>query len=296
MRFRGQQLLAIVLALGCSFTACRDRQGRAIVVASKNFTEQAVLGELLAQRIERAARLAVERRFYLAGTYICHQAMLAGRADVYVEYTGTALTAILKEPPVSDPARVYERVRAEYARRWNLAVLPSLGFENSFAVVVRGDDALRLKIRSLSDVARYTSGWRMGVGYELMERPDGFPGLAKTYGLTFREPPRLMDLGLLYRALTEKQVDMVVANATDGLISALGLSVLEDDKHYFPPYEAVPVVRQAALQEFPGLRAALESLAGQITAEDMRLMNYAVDGKHRDVAEVVLEFLQQRGM
>jgi len=296
MRIRLRALLGAVLAVACGAAACRDRQGRAIVVVSKNFTEQAVLGELLAQRIEQAARLPVERRFFLTGSYICHQEMLTGRADLYVEYTGTALTAILKESPLSDSTSVFERVRAEYARRWQLAVLPSLGFDNSFAVVVRGGDARRLKLSTISQAAAYAPNWRMGVGYELMERPDGYPGLARTYGLTFREPPRLMDLGLLYRALTEKQVDMVVANATDGLISALGLSVLEDDKHYFPPYEAVPVVRMAALQEFPGLQAALEGLAGKLSADDMRRMNYAVDGQHRDVAEVVREFLRQRGM
>jgi osmoprotectant transport system substrate-binding protein len=265
------------------------------VVASKNFTEQAVLGELIAQRLERSAHLRVERRFFLAGTYICHQALISGRADLYVEYTGTALTAILKEPPLFDSARVLERVRAEYARRWQLAVLPSLGFDNSFAVVVRGSDARRLKLSKISQVAAYAPQWRVGVGYELMERPDGYPGLARAYGLAFRDPPRLMDSGLLYRALIENQLDVVLANSTDGLISALGLVALGDDKHYFPPYDAVPVVRQEALREFPGLRAALEGLAGRISADDMRRMNYAVDGEHRDVAEVVREFLRSHG-
>jgi osmoprotectant transport system substrate-binding protein len=285
-------LLVLVLAAACGAAACSGQRPRAIVVASKNFTEQAVLGELLAQRIEHAAHLPVERRFYLAGTYICQQALLAGRADLYVEYTGTALTAVLKEPPRAGSASVYDRVRGEYARRWDLSVLPSLGFDNSFAVLIRGDDARRRNIRSLSQVAAYSPEWRLGVGYEFMERPDGFAGMAATYGLSFRESPRVMDLGLLYRALQTKEVDLAVGNSTDGLISALGFVSLEDDKHYFPPYDAVPIVRRQILQQFPSLGPALEGLAGRISAEDMRSMNYAVDGQHRDAADVVREFLR----
>jgi len=284
-------LVAGIFPALAAWAACGGTHPRPVVVASKNFTEQAVLGELLAQRIERSAHLPVERRFYLAGTYICQQALLAGRVDLYVEYTGTALTAVLKEPPSEEAARVFERVRSEYARRWNLAVLPSLGFENSFAMVLRGDDARRMQLASLSQAAAYAPQWRLGVGYEFMERPDGYAGLVRAYGLSFREPPRLMDLGLLYRALSEHQVDLAAGNSTDGLIRALGLAVLQDDRHYFPPYEAVPIVRQQALAEFPGLRAALEGLAGRISAEDMRQMNYAVEGEHRDVAEVAHQFL-----
>jgi osmoprotectant transport system substrate-binding protein len=285
-------LLALALAATCGAASCSGPHLRPIVVASKNFTEQAVLGELIAQRIEHAAHLPVERRFYLAGTYICHQALLAGRADLYVEYTGTALTAVLKEPPRAGSERVYERVRAEYSRRWDLAVLPWLGFDNSFAVVIRGDDARRLNIRTLSQAAAHAPEWRLGVGFEFMERPDGYAGMASTYGLSFREPPRVMDLGLLYRALQAKEVDLAVGNSTDGLIGALGFFPLEDDKHYFPPYDAVPIVRRETLEQFPSLGPALEGLAGRISAEEMRRMNYAVDGQHRDAADVVREFLQ----
>ena len=281
--------IVALCAAGCS------GPHNSVVVVSKNFTEQANLGELLAQRIEQA-HLPVERRFYLAGTFICQQALLAGRADVYVEYTGTALTAVLKDPPMAGSAQVFERVRAEYARRWKLAVLPSLGFDNTFAVVVRGADARRLSLSTLSQAARYTPEWRLGVGYEFLERPDGYAGLVKTYGFTFREPPRSMDLGLLYRAITENQVDLIVGNSTDGLIRALDLVALADDKHYFPPYDAVPIVREAALAQFPGLREALESLAGKITEDDMRRMNYAVDGEHRDTATVVRQFLSSKGL
>jgi osmoprotectant transport system substrate-binding protein len=280
--------LTLLLASGCA------PGHRGIVVGSKNFTEQAVLGEILAQHIERKMGLPVERRFYLAGSYICHQALLAGRIDLYPEYTGTALTAILKQKPAGSSAEVYERVKEEYSRRFAVQVTEPLGFNNSFALVIRGDDAQRLHLQSISDLARIAPQWRMGVGYEFLERPDGFAGLARTYNLRFAAEPRVMDLGLLYRALDERQVDVVVGSSTDGLIQAHGLVVLEDDKHYFPPYDAVPVVREQTLAQYPALREALSELAGKITEQDMRRLNYAVDGEHRDLKELVAEFLREK--
>jgi osmoprotectant transport system substrate-binding protein len=264
-----------------------------ITVGSKNFTEQLVLGELLAQYLARFTSVPINRRFYLAGTYICHQALLAGRIDMYVEYTGTALVAILKEKPVSDHAAVFHTVKDLYSRRFGLEVLPSLGFDNTFAMVMRGSDARRLRLKTLSDAAAISSQLRLGVGYEFLERPDGYPGLASKYGFKFGETPRVMDLGLLYRALQNNQVDIVAGSNTDGLIAALDLVVLEDDRHYFPPYDAVPIVRRATLERHPEIAAALNRLSGRITAEDMRHMNYAVDGEKKDAAQVVKEFLQR---
>ena len=285
-------VLAWVIALGSCSAARHDE----IVVGSKNFSEQALLGEIVAQHLEARTHREVTRRFYLAGSYICQQALLAGRIDLYVEYTGTALTAILHDPLEADPAAVYERVRSEYQRRFGLEVLPSLGFNNTFAIVVRGEDARRLHLRTISDAAPFTREWRAGFGYEFMERPDGFAGLARTYGLSFAEAPRILDLGLLYRALLEKQVDIVAGNSTDGLLAARDLTMLEDDKHYFPPYEAVPVVRADALGRFPEMRAALVELAGKINDEEMRRMNYEVDGEHRDIADVARDFLRAKGL
>jgi len=263
-----------------------------IVVGSKNFTEQVILGELLAQHLEARTHLPVDRRFYLAGTYICHQAILAGRIDLYVEYTGTALAAILKQSTSNDSFQVYEQVKGEYVRRFQLAVEEPLGFNNTFALVVRGPDARRFHIRTISQAARFAPQWRAGFGYEFMERRDGYQGLVRTYGLRFAAPPRIMDLGLFYRALLEKQVDMVAGNSTDGLIAAHDLTVLEDDRHYFPPYQAVPIVREDTLTRHPEVATALEQLAGKISDEDMRHMNYSVDGEHRDIQEVVRNFLR----
>ncbi|HZU30659.1 MAG TPA: glycine betaine ABC transporter substrate-binding protein, partial [Candidatus Angelobacter sp.] len=265
-----------------------------ITIGSKNFTEQLVLGEILAQQISRSTRLPVNKRFYLAGTYICHQALLSGRIDMYVEYTGTALVAILKEPPLADHEKVFTKVKDFYARKFGLEVLPSLGFDNTFAMVMRGNDARRLNLKTLSDAAKISSQLRLGVGYEFMERADGYKGLVSKYGLKFAESPRVMDLGLLYRALQNNQVDMVAGSNTDGLIAALDLVVLEDDLHYFPPYDAVPIVRRDTLQKYPELGKALEQLSGRISVEDMRKLNYAVDGEKKDAAEVVKEMLDQK--
>jgi osmoprotectant transport system substrate-binding protein len=272
------------------FSGCMPKSS-GLTVGSKNFTEQLVLGELLAQSLARATSLPIDRRFYLAGTYICHQALLAGRIDMYVEYTGTALVAILKEQPASDHAAVFNKVKDLYARRFGLEVLPSLGFDNTFAMVMRGADARRLRLKTLSDAAAISGQLRLGVGYEFIERPDGYNGLATKYGFKFAEAPRVMDLGLLYRALQNNQVDIVAGSNTDGLIAALDLVVLEDDRHYFPPYDAVAIVRRAALERHPEVAAALYKLSGRITADDMRRMNYAVDGEKKDAALVVKDFL-----
>jgi osmoprotectant transport system substrate-binding protein len=284
------------VAFSVELAGCSPPRPDHPVIGAKNFTEQVVLGELLAQEIEAKAHLPVERRFYLAGSYICNQALVAGRIDAYVEYTGTALTAILKQPLDRDPERVLATVTRLYQQKDQVTVEPPLGFENTFAMVIRGDEARRLHLTTLSEAARYTPQWHLGVGYEFEQRPDGLPGLEKAYGLRFAGPPRTMDLGLLYRALNERQVDMIAANSTDGQIPEFGLTVLEDDRHYFPPYQAVPLVRDAALRRWPGIGAAASALAGKVDADAMRAMNEAVDAQHRDPAEVVRAFRASKGL
>jgi osmoprotectant transport system substrate-binding protein len=277
-----------LLAVGCS------SKRHDIIVGSKNFTEQLILGELFAQMLEHSCQTAVDRRFYLAGTYICQQAILAGRIDVYPEYTGTALAAVLKQRATGDAAQVFDEVKREYRQKFALDVLPPLGFNNSFAMVMRGDDAGRLGLTKLSQLAAEAPQLRLGVGYEFLERQDGYQGLVRAYDLKFKEAPRVMDLGLLYRALQNHSVDIVAGSNTDGLIAVLGLAVLDDDRHYFPPYDAVPVVRPELLSRCPAAQDAFDHLAGRITADEMRRMNYAVDGEKRDAAIVAREFLQQK--
>ncbi len=280
-------LIASVCSL--AIAGCTSNNQR-IVIGSKNFTEQVILGELLAQEIEAKTNLKVDRRLNLGGTFVCHKGMLAGELDIYPEYTGTAYTAILKKTAISDPKAVYQQVKQIYAQQFQLEWTEPLGFNNTFAIVIRGDDARKNNLQTLTQAAKYTPQWQAGFGYEFLERADGFPGLAKTYNLKFAEQPKVMDLGLLYRALTDKQVDLVAGNSTDGLIDSLGLVVLQDDKRYFPPYEAAPIVRQETLQKHPELRSVFQGLAGKISETEMRRLNYEVDGKRRDVKQVVEEF------
>jgi osmoprotectant transport system substrate-binding protein len=297
---RVNRVLALVLSLGCGLCGCAPPRSSRITIGAKNFTEQVVLGELLAQEIEAVTGEKVSRRFYLAGSYLCQQALVSGRIDGYVEYTGTALTAILKQPlpPIGqrDAATVFRRVSDLYDSKYHVKVGPGLGFEDTFAMVVRGDDARRLGLKTISDAVKVAPQWRLGVGYEFEERPDGLRGLEAAYGLRFAGPPRTMDLGLLYRALAGGQVDMVAGNSTDGPIRALGFVVLADDRHYFPPYEAVPLVREDSLKKHPGIQVAMDRLAGKVSADEVQGMNDAVDAQHRDVGDVVREFRKRKGL
>jgi len=289
-------LIALVFIAALFTAACHSSRPAKITIGSKFFTEQVVLAELLAQHIEAKTGIPVIRKTNLGGTLLVHKALLAGELDLYVEYTGTALTAVLNESPQGDSAAVYNRVKQLYSDRFHLEVTEPLGFENTFAMVIRGDDAQKLHLQKISDIALVTPKWRAGVGYEFLERPDGFRGWSERYNLQFAESPKVMDLGLIYRALVDHQVDIVAGNSTDGLIDSLGLVALADDRHYFPPYDAVPIVRQSTLARFPPLRAALADLAGRLSAADIRHLNYAVDAQHQDALAVVRSFRQSKGL
>jgi osmoprotectant transport system substrate-binding protein len=286
-----RRITLCLFSLFCFAAACRKPTQLHLTIGSKFFTEQVILAELLAQHIESHTNIPVDRKTNLGGTLLVHKALLSGDLDLYVEYTGTALTAVLNESPGTDTSTaIYNRVKQQYSERFHLDLTEPLGFENTFAMVVRGEDAQNLHLRTMSDLAPIAPKWHAGVGYEFLERPDGFPGWSTRYSLHFAAPPNVMDLGLLYRALLDHQVDVVAGNSTDGLIDSLHLVALEDDKHYFPPYDAVPIVRRAALEKFPQLRAALADLSGKLTAADMRHLNAEVDADQRDVAAVVRAF------
>ena len=287
---------AAAAALLIALTACSMPRPDHPIIGAKNFTEQVVLGELLAQEIEAKTGMKVERRFYLAGSYICHQALISGRIDGYPEYTGTALTAILKQPVDKDPASSLATVTRLYKQRYHVEAGPTLGFNNTFAMVIRGEDADRLHLTTLSQAVPLAAQWKLGTGYEFQERPDGLQGLEQAYSLKFQGSPRTMDLGLLYRALHAHQIDIAAGNSTDGPIKAFGLRVLDDDKHYFPPYQAVPLMREASLQRWPKIRVALAALKDQISAEEMQSMNEQIDGQHRDPEDVVREFRTRKGL
>jgi glycine betaine/choline ABC-type transport system substrate-binding protein len=284
-------IVAAVFAVGAVF---RCQRGSAPVrIGSKNFSEQIVLAEIVAQALE-AKGLRVNRKFNLGGTFVCHKALIAGDLDLYPEYTGTAFTAILAKKPVSDPKVVREEVEREYKKRWDVVWSPPLGFENTFALVVRAEDARRWGLKRISDLKAHEAEIRPGFGYEFLEREDGYKGLTRAYGFEFGKRPAQMDLGLLYPALQNRQVDLIAGNSTDGLIAALGAVVLEDDKHYFPPYEAAFVVRGRVWRERLAVHQMLERLGGRISAETMRKMNAQLDRDKRRPEDVAKEFLVTR--
>lgn len=277
-------LLALV-----TLTAYATGGGTAVVVGSKNFTEQVILGELLAQAIEREGGVTVTRKLNLGGTFVCDRALRSGDLDAYVEYTGTAVTAVFHERVPHDSHRAFDRARDLYARV-GVTALDPLGFNNTFAILVRTSDARAVGLRTIEDL-RKVSAWTPGFGYEFLEREDGYPGLVRAYGLRFASQPRAMDLALIYRALAERQVDVIAGDATSALIEPLRLTPLEDNRRYFPPYDAVPLVRSATLLRYPVVGKALDRLAGRVSDRDMRAMNAAVDVDRRDVNAVVREFL-----
>jgi osmoprotectant transport system substrate-binding protein len=275
-----------VLACVC-FWSCTSRQS--IVVGSKNFTEQVILGEIAAQQLERKLRVPVERRLDLGGTLLAHEALVKGQIDLYPEYTGTASSAILKHKTVLDPIASYMQVKDAYRERFHLVWLPPLGFNDTFAMVVRRPDAEHLSAQNLS--AASARAWRLGVGYEFLTRPDGLSRLDAVYSLHWEGTPKTMDLGLLYKALEQKQVDMAAANSTDGLLTGNAFTVLADDKRAFPPYNACFVVRQNVLDQYPGVKWALTMLSNRITEEAMRNLNRRVDVLHQPAVRVARDFL-----
>ena len=287
-------VLGIITLIIAGLIAFNYQQAPAkIIIGSKNFTEQVILGELLAQHIENHTKLKVDRRFNLGGTFIAHEAVKAGKIAGYVEYTGTSFTTILKEKPISDPESVYKKVKEYYDQKLKLAVMKPLGFENTFAMIMRGEDAKKWQIKSLSEISKYTPQMKAGFGYEFLERADGYPGLSKTYNLKFANIKQ-MELGLMYQALKEKQVDFIAASSTDGLIPVLNLVILEDDKKYFPPYQAIPIFNQEILQKYPELTDTINQLGGKVSTTAIQKMNYQVDNQSQPVEKVVSEWLKSQ--
>ncbi len=291
-------VLVVVAAAVFAFwnSSGSDRNSAAqerVAVGSKDFTESALLAEIIAQMLE-ARGVYVERRFELGGN-LPHEALVNGTLDLYPEYTGTSYTAILHHTPIGDPRAVYEQVKQEYASQFKVEVSSPLGFENTFAILVRGADAKKLNLKTISDAVPHTPQWQAGFGQDFMSRSDGYPGFSKAYGLKFAAV-REMDLSLTYIALSSRQVDLIAGNSTEGRIATLDLFQLADDRHYFPPYEAVYLVRQDSLARVPALREVLAKLANAISTDEMRRLNYEIDGNKRDPKEVVKEWLGSRGL
>jgi osmoprotectant transport system permease protein len=267
--------------------------GPSITIGSKDGSEMILLGHMLADLVEAHTPIAVDRRFNLGGTLVCYNALRLGGLDLYVEYTGTALTTILKEPVQTDPGVVLERVRNELMARDRVVCLDPFGFENTFALLMRREQAARLGIRKISDLKAHQGEIRTGFGPEFMNRPDGYPGLIRAYGLTFSHAPREMDRNLLYQAVAQNALDLAAGDSTDGRIDVFELVQLEDDRHFFPPYQAVPLVRAELFDRFPEFREVLNLLAGKIDAANMRQLNREVDERKKPPEEVARSFLRR---
>ena len=266
-----------------------------VTIGSKNFTEQLILGHMMALVIEDQTDLTVDRRFCLGGTMICHGAMINGEIDLYAEYTGTGLTAVLHDETSADPDQVYEFVSREYRRRYDVQWLPPFGINNTYAIAVREKDAVQHGWKAISDLGPFATKLRAGFTAEFSERPDGYPGLREAYGFQFGEV-RDIDAGLMYEAIAGDEVDVIAAFATDGRIAAYDLTLLIDDRRFFPPYYAAPVVRSQTLQACPDLHEALSSLEKTLDDATMRELNSKVDRQKRSPREVAREFLLSRGL
>ena len=286
----------VVLVLSLALLASCAGDEPVITVGSKNFTENILLAELVAQHIEARTGLKAARRLNLGGSFLCHEALRVGEIDIYPEYSGTALTAILKLPVDQDAGSVLDTVSRAYREQFQAEWMPPFGFNNTFAIVVRGEEAGQSALSTITELAAVSSGLRIGFGFEFMERQDGYRGMVSTYGLTFAEQPKTMDMGLVYRALRDGQIDVAVGNSTDGLIAALKLSILKDDKKFFPPYDAAAIVRAETLAKNPALRGVLGELGGLLSEEEMQILNHQVDGEHRPVAKVVEELRARKGL
>jgi glycine betaine/choline ABC-type transport system substrate-binding protein len=290
---RAQALTAIILLL--FLAGCSDERPR-ITVGSKNFLEQVLLGEIAAQHLERRLGSRIGRKLNLGGTLLAHGALVNGDIDLYPEYVGTGASAVLGLPPSKEPDELLSRVRLEYQQRYDLIWLDPLGFNNTFAMVIRRTDAERHHLGSLSDAARAGAGWTLGVGYEFQQRPDGLPNLLHTYQIPLAGAPKVMDLGLLYRALEQQMVNMVAGNATDGLLLSLDVTVLEDDRGIFPPYHAAFVLRGESVRHEPRMMEALQQLSGTLSGDTMRRLNHEVILHHGQVQEVAAMFLKEAGL
>jgi osmoprotectant transport system substrate-binding protein len=289
-------LAALLLALAAA--SCKSRTGSAdtVVVGSKHFTEQEVLGEMLSILIEQRAGLTAVKKLNLGGTMVCFNALRAGDVDVYVEYTGTGLVNILDKEAIRDPDKAYETVKEDFKKKYGLVWLRPLGFNNTYTLTMRKEQAKALGIKTISDLEKYRDRLQPGFDAEFMERPDGYPGLTRHYGFQFKKKPKQMDPGLMYKALQEGAVDVIDGFATDGRIPAYGLVTLKDDRGFFPPYYAAPLARSETLSKYPRLREALNLLGGRISDEAMQKLNFEVDEKERRPADVAREFLKSEGL
>lgn len=297
MKFNKKRLglLAIsILALSITFTGCWGGDG--ITIGSKDFSENITLGEMFAQLVEAHTDLKVNRKLNMGGTFVCFEAIKKGDIDIYPEYTGTALTAQLKMDVISDPDEAYQVVADEFDRQFGVKWLEPLGLNNTYTLAVTDAVYQKYKVETFSDLAKVSQNLVFGAEHEFFDRQDGYDGLVKRYGIAFKSEPKKMNVSLKYQAIGNGDMDVTDAFATDGPIKQYNLKVLKDDKGFFPPYYAAPIIRKNTLEDHPELEEVLNQLAGLIDDPTMTELNYQVDVEGEDVEVVVREFLQNQGL
>ena len=288
-----RRLLNVTLAALAAVALSPALAQQPVRVGSKNFTEQFILAELYAQAME-AAGIKVERKINLGGTLIAQKALEEGQIDFYPEYTGTMLLVVLKQPTMSDRKAVYDKVKAAYATK-GLTLLNEAPVNNTYNMVVRPETAAQYHLETLSDLAKVANQLKLGAGPEFRDREDGLPGLKAKYGIVFKEDVQ-MAIGLRYQAIANKQIDVVNGYSTDGMISALKLKRLKDDRNLWPPYYVVPVVRTDVLAANPKMADVLNRVSATLDESTMAEMNYKVDGEKMEPRDVAHEFLKAKGI
>ena len=294
-------LSMLLLPVGCG-NASGDgsaSKGDTVVIGSKNFTEQMIVGNIMADRIEANTDLKVDRKLHLGGTSVCSEAIKKGGSesgiDIYMEYTGTGLVDILNMEPTTDADEAYNTVKKEYKDKWDIDWLERWGFNNTYTLAVKKDFAEKNNLKTYSDLGRLADKLTLGCTMEFVERKDGYPGLKEKYGYDFKNV-KGMDMGVRYTAIDNDDVQVISATSTDGQLISYNLKTLEDDKKFFPPYDAAPIVRGEVLKKHPEIADELNKLADTITDEDMQKLNYQVDGEGKDEAEVAKEYLKSKGL
>ncbi len=286
-----------VLALSTALLAgCTGAGGDKIVIGSKNFTENMILGHIFAEYIKANTDLKVEYKENLGGTMVCFEALKKGDLDIYPEYTGTGLTAHLKMDVINDPDEVYSIVKREFDSQFGITWLNELGLNNTYAVAIKEDYAAQNNIQSVSDLATFSDQLTFGAEHEFFDRMDGFEGMVETYGLTFKGEPVKMDVSLKYQAMAEDRIQVTDAFTTDGQLITYKLKVLEDDKGFFPPYYAAPIVKNETLKAHPELEELLNKLSGKITDEAMQQMNYQAETEKKPMKDIAIEFLKEQNL
>lgn len=293
-------LILCLVVLSITFAGC-GTSGNTITIGSKNFSENIILGEMFAQLIESNTNLKVNRKLNLNGTFVAFEALKNGELDIYPDYTGTGFMSHLKLSLKKDSGgrytsdEIYQIVKKDFNDKFKITWLKPLGFNNTYALAVKQDFADKNNLKKVSDLLKISPQIVFGAEHEFFDRPDGYPGLIETYGLNFKGTEK-MEPSLKYQAISQDKMQVTDAFSTDGQLIKYKLKILEDDKQFFPPYYAAPLVRNSTLKKHPELESVLNSLAGKISDSEMQQLNYKVDVENKQIEDVAKEFLKTKGL